>query len=179
MTETALIEACINNDGMAQKKLFTMHSSRLFGICLRYANGHTEASDMLQNAFIKIFEKLPSFSNSGSFEGWMRRITVNTCLDEIRKRKQSDHIPLEIIEGKAHQTQEALSNIRTQELLQLIQQLPHGYRTVFNMFAIEGYSHKEIAQELEITENTSKSQYRKARLWLQDALLELDKRIIA
>lgn len=179
MTETSLINACINNNERAQKQLFETHAPKLFGVCLRYTSCEAEANDMMQIAFIKIFQKLPQFTFSGSFDGWMRRITVNTCLDEIRKHKVKDHIPLEYAEGQAYESQNALTNIRTQELLKLIQQLPQGYRTVFNMFAIEGFSHKEIATALNITENTSKSQYRKARLWLQDALHSLDKRIIA
>lgn len=179
MDETLLIRDCLAHNPGAQKKLFQENSSFLYGVCLRYASCEAEANDMLQNAFIKIFQKLPTFNFDGSFKGWMRKITVNTCLDEIRKRKVKDHIPLEYAEDAAHQSNHTLSNIRTQELLSLVQQLPSGYRTVFNMFAIEGYSHKEIANELNITENTSKSQYRKARLWLQDALHSLDKRIIA
>lgn len=179
MTESSLISACLSENEMAQKQLFDLHASKVFGVCLRYANCEAEASDMMQNAFIKVFQKLPQFNQSGSLGGWIRKITVNTCLDEIRKRKTSEHVPLEFAESSAHEPQNALTNIRTQELLQLIQELPQGYRTVFNLFAIEGYSHKEIADKLSITESTSKSQYRKARLWLQDALHTLDKRITA
>lgn len=179
MNEASLITACLSNNEMAQKRLFDVHAPKVYGVCLRYASCEAEANDMMQNAFIKVFQKLPQFNQTGSLGGWIRKITVNTCLDEIRKRKTSDHIPLEFAESRAHETQNALTNIRTQELLSLVQKLPSGYRTVFNMFAIEGYSHREIADELNITENTSKSQYRKARLWLQEALHALDKRIIA
>lgn len=176
MTEEELIKACIENNQRAQKILFDNYSPRLLGICLRYASGKDEANDMLQDGFIKIFQKLHTYTGEGSFGGWAHRATVNTCLDHIRKNKKYlNNVELEKVEFDIHQDETALSQIRTKELLVLIQNLPDGYRTVFNMFAIEGYGHKEIAEKLNISENTSKSQYRKGRLWLQKAILELDK----
>ena len=175
MTEDELIKACINKNERAQKTLFDNFSPRLMGVCLRYAQNRDEAKDMLQDGFIKIFQKLEAFSGTGSFGGWMHRTMVNTCLDAIRKN--SKHLYSVEIEKADHLIQldeTILSEIRTKELLGLVQQLPDGYRLVFNMFAIEGYGHKEIAEELGISENTSKSQFRKARLWLQKAIIELD-----
>jgi len=176
MTEEELIEACINNNGRAQKKLFDSYSPRLMGVCLRYADDQDEANDMMQEGFIKIFNKMDKYSGSGSFGGWMHRTMVNTCLDGIRKKsKFKFDVTFEKAEYLLHEEETTLSQIRTKELLNLIQGLPKGYQIVFNMFAIEGFSHKEIADKLEISESTSKSQYRKARIWLQKAIVELDK----
>jgi RNA polymerase sigma-70 factor (ECF subfamily) len=176
MTEGELIEACINNDKRAQKKLFDQFSPRLMGVCLRYAQDRHEAQDMLQDGFIKIFQKIDTYTGKGSFGGWLHRAIVNTCLDHIRKNSKYRYkVEIEKAESEVYQSESAISAIRTKELLQLVHELPEGYRIVFNMFAIEGYGHKEIAKELNITENTSKSQYRKARLHLQKAISKLDR----
>ncbi|MGB0805104.1 MAG: RNA polymerase sigma factor [Salibacteraceae bacterium] len=176
MTEDEIIKACLNNNARAQKTLFERYSPRLMGVCLRYAQDRDEANDMLQDGFIKIFQKMSSYSGKGAFGGWMHRTMTNTCLDAIRKNKKFRFsVDITEAEDKVNVTESALSEIRTKELLELIQKLPDGYRVVFNLFAIEGYGHKEIAEKLEITENTSKSQYRKARLWLQKELVKLDK----
>ena len=176
MTEEELIKACIRNDGRAQKEIFDSFSPRLMGVCLRYAADRDEANDMMQEGFIKIFQKIEKYSGSGSFGGWLHRTMVNTCLDAIRKKSKFKYnVEFEKAEYLVKEEELILSQIRTKELLGLVQGLPKGYRIVFNMFAIEGYSHKEIAEELEITESTSKSQYRKARISLQKAIVELDK----
>lgn len=176
MTEEELIKACLAFDSRAQKKLFDTYSPRFYGVCLRYASGHDQANDMLQDGFIKIFQKLKTYSGDGSFAGWMHRIVVNTCLDEIRKnKKELGHVELENAEGKVFTKENATSDLGEKELLKLVQQLPEGYRVVFNLFAIEGFGHKEIAEKLGVSENTSKSQYRKARFWLQEAIKELNK----
>ncbi len=176
MTEDELIKACLKNNQRAQKALFNAHSSRLMGVCLRYAKSRDEAQDMLQDGFIKIFQKLDTYSGEGAFGGWLHRLMVNTCLDQIRKnQKLGFNVEIEKVEIGSIDAEDALSKMRTQELLSLIQQLPDGYKVVFNMFAIEGYGHKEIAEILEISENTSKSQYRKAKIWLQNALEKLDR----
>ena len=176
MTEEELIKACIRNDGRAQKQLFDSFSPRLMGVCLRYAQDRDEANDMMQEGFIKIFQKIEKYSGSGSFGGWLHRTMVNTCLDAIRKKSKFKYdVEFEKAEYLLQEDELTLSQIRTKELLEMIQELPKGYRVVFNMFAIEGFSHKEIAKELGISENTSKSQYRKARIWLQKAIVELDK----
>lgn len=176
MTEEELIKACILNNARAQKLFFERYSPRLMGVCLRYANNQDEANDMLQDGFIKIFQKLNAYSGTGSFGGWIHRTMSNTCLDSLRKNKKFRFgVEIENAEREVFVSESAFSEIRTKELLALISRLPEGYRIVFNMFAIEGYGHKEIAKKLGITENTSKSQYRKARLWLQKELVELDK----
>lgn len=176
MTEVELIQACKENNPRAQKILFETYSARLMGVCLRYASNGDEAQDMLQDGFIKIFQKLNTFSGEGAFGGWMRRTMVNTCLDQIRKNNRIGYaVEIEKVEIDYVDNEDALSKMRTQELLGLIQKLPEGYRIVFNMFVIEGYSHKEIAKELEITESTSKSQLRKAKIRLQKEIIELEK----
>ena len=176
MTEDELIKPCLQNNQRAQKILFDTHSPRLMGVCLRYANNRAEAQDMLQDGFIKIFQKLDSFSGDGAFGGWMHRLVVNTCLDRIRKNKKMGFtVEIENESADWSVQEDALSQLRTKELLDLIQQLPEGYRLVFNMFAIEGYGHKEIAVKLDIAESTSKSQFRKAKMWLQNAIERTDK----
>lgn len=176
MTEDELIKACLQNNQRAQKILFETHSPRLMGVCLRYANSRAEAQDMLQDGFIKIFQKLDSYTGEGAFGGWIHRLVVNTCLDQIRRNKKTGFsVEIENESADWSISEDAISQLRTKELLALIQKLPEGYRLVFNLFAIEGYGHKEIAKKLGIAENTSKSQYRKAKLWLQSAIEKLDK----
>ena len=178
MTEDELITACLKNNPRAQKALFEKYSGKLMGVCLRYATDRDEAQDMLQDGFVKIFQKLDSYTGEGSFGGWVHRLMVNTCLDALRKNKaMSFSVEIEKADFQMDGVEDALSQLRTQDLLRLIQDLPDGYRVVFNMFAIEGYGHAEIAESLGISENTSKSQYRKAKFKLQEALHKLESRI--
>lgn len=169
-----LIEACINGDRKAQKRLYEQLAPKMFALCIRYAGDRDTASDMLQDGFVTLFSKMDSFQNKGSFEGWARKLFVNTCLMHLRKNdvlKDSDdlaevrHLPA----GESGQ----IEQIGYKELMELVMQLPPGFRTVFNMFAIEGYSHKEIAEELGITESTSRTQLNRARTWLQKRIKEL------
>lgn len=141
------------------------------GVCIRYADRREEAEDMLQNGFIKVFDKIDTFKGTGSLEGWIRKIIVNESLTYIRKNKQMKmNVDIEnakyMIPGQNH----IGDIVNEKDLLRIIQQLPVGFRTVFNLFAIEGYSHKEIAEQLGITEGTSKSQYSRARTHLQKML---------
>ena len=141
------------------------------GVCLRYADRGEEAEDMLQNGFIRVFDKIETFRGSGSLEGWIRRIVVNESLTYLRKNKAMRlNIDIEdatyMIPGNSHVGE----TMNEKDLLKMIQQLPIGFRTVFNMYAIEGYSHKEIAEQLGISEGTSKSQYSRARVHLQNML---------
>jgi RNA polymerase sigma-70 factor (ECF subfamily) len=178
MTEDELITACLKNNPRAQKALFEKYSGKLMGVCLRYATDRDEAQDMLQDGFVKIFQKLDSYTGEGSFGGWVHRLMVNTCLDALRKNKAMGFsVEIEKADFQMDGVEDALSQLRTQDLLRLIQDLPDGYRVVFNMFAIEGYGHAEIAESLGISENTSKSQYRKAKFKLQEALHKLESRI--
>src|SRR5690554_3645763 len=170
MDEKKLIQACIKEDKSAQKALYDLFSAKMYFVCLRYARHEAEAQDILQDAFIKVFDKLDSYRFSGSFEGWVRRIMVNTALNYCRKSTYKyENIGIEDYQDKVVNSK-AISRLSEQELLALIQQLPDGYRMVFNLYIIEGYSHKEIAEMLSISENTSRSQLAKARKWMQNVL---------
>lgn len=170
MDEKRLIQACIKEDKGAQKALYDLFSAKMYFVCLRYARHEAEAQDILQDAFIKVFDKLDSFRFNGSFEGWVRRIMVNTALNNCRKSNYKyENIGIEDYQDKVVNSK-AISRLSEQELLAIIQQLPDGYRMVFNLYIIEGYSHKEIAEMLDISENTSRSQLAKARKWMQNVL---------
>ena len=175
MDELTLVNNCIKGDPKAQRTLFERYAPKMLGVCLRYADSQEQAEDVLQDAFIKVFTKLDHYSGDGSLEGWIRRIMVNTSLDQIRKNaKFMTNVSVDDVEYKLDFDGQILSSLMEQDLLQLINDMPVGYRTVFNMFAIEGYSHKEIAKELSITENTSKSQYSRAKAYLRTKVEELE-----
>ncbi len=170
--EISLIKACSNGDHNAFKKIYDIHSGTMYSICLRYMTNEDEAKDALQEGFIKVFNGISKFQFTGSFEGWMKRIFVNTSIEQIRKRK----LHFDVSELNTNELP-LTSRIETgtmdaEKMMRLVQQLPLGYRTVFNMFVIDGYSHKEISDYLNINENTSKSQLFKARkqlqIWLKD-----------
>ena len=163
-----IIALCKKGDRSAQKVLFESLSPKMFAVCLRYMGDRDAAEDVLQEGFISLFSKLDSYSGEGSFEGWARKVFVNTALMTLRKNdvlKQSAEI--ESAFGISSGGSSAIQNISYQELLRIISELPVGYRTVFNMFAIEGYSHKEISDALGISEATSRSQLQRARVILQ------------
>lgn len=179
MDEKNLIEQCIKKNAQAQKKLFDFFSPEMMGVCIRYMGRKDLASDALQQAFITVFEKLDAYNFKGSFEGWIRRIVINSCLDALRKQKafKYGHTDVSIEDMHNDPAFEAEVNQKhdAQFLLDLIAELPEGYRLVFNMYAIEGYSHSEISKELNMTESTSRSQLRKAKLKLQEMLLREEK----
>lgn len=169
-----LIDSCKKGDRASQKVLYDSLAPKMFSICIRYIGDRTAAQDVLQDGFVTLFSKLDSFKGEGSFEGWARRIFVTTALMELRKKdalKMSEE--LEVVRGVKAETVGQVENISYRELMSLVTSLPPGFRTVFNLYAIEGYSHKEISQMLEITETTSRTQLRRARLWLQDKIKSL------
>lgn len=169
-----LIDSCKGGDRASQKVLYDSLAPKMFSICIRYIGDRTAAQDVLQDGFVTLFSKLDSFKGEGSFEGWARRIFVTTALMELRKKdalKMSEE--LEVVRGVKAETVGQVENISYRELMSLVTSLPPGFRTVFNLYAIEGYSHKEISQMLEITETTSRTQLRRARLWLQDKIKSL------
>src|SRR5687768_10027280 len=140
----------------------------MFGVCLRYAGNTEEAEDILQEGFIKIFKKMNSYRGDGSFEGWIRRIFVNTAIEQFRKKTYLQPITEQeeaTVEGKYLSV---LDNLAEKDIVNLVQQLSPGYRTVFNMYVVEGYTHKQIAEALGISEGTSKSQLSRAKIILQD-----------
>jgi len=166
--EADLIEGCIKGNRKMQYELYERFAPKMFGVCLRYATNAEEAEDILQEGFVKIFKKMASYRGDGSFEGWIRRIFVNTAIEQFRKKTYLQAITEQeenSLEGKYISV---LDNLAEKDIIKLIQQLSPGYRTVFNMYVIEGYTHKQIAEALGISEGTSKSQLSRARLILQD-----------
>ena len=175
MDEESLIAECIKGNQMAQKALFDSFSPKFFALCLRYMNSSYDAEDVLQEGMVKIFTKLPEYKGKGSFEGWMRRIIVNTCLDQIRKnQKLKLDVSIDKEEYKLSMNANILENMSANELIEEIKKMPPGYRVVFNMFAIEGYSHQEIAEKLGVKESTSKSQYLRARAYLKERIEKIN-----
>lgn len=162
-SEKDLIDSCVSGNSTAQKDLYQKFASKMLGICMRYANDYHGAEDILQEGFVKAFRNLSKFRHEGSFEGWLRRIMVNTAI-EIHRRKKNMYPILEVdnIEVEFH-TEDAVSMLAAEDIMCMISKLSPGYRTVFNLYAIEGYSHKEIAEQLNISEGTSKSQLARAR----------------
>lgn len=163
-----IVRGCQRKQPDAQRKLYNRLASKLFGVCLRYAANRAEAEDFLQDGFVKIFSKIDQFSFNGSFEGWARRIMVNSAIENCRKMNMLYTVD-EIREYDTRlSADDVLSRISYDELLQMVQQLTPQYRTVFNLFAIEGYSHQEIGQMLNISESTSKSNLLRARNVLKE-----------
>ena len=170
-----LIESCIKGDRAAQKVLYDRLAPRMFPVCIRYVGDREQAEDILQEGFITLFTRLDTYKGDGSFEGWARKIFVTTALMELRRKdalKMSDD--LETVRGMKTETVTQLQSIGYKDLMKLITQLPPGFRTVFNMYAIEGYSHKEIGEILGISETTSRTQLSRARLWLQNKIKEIE-----
>lgn len=168
-----LLDSCIKGEREAQRVLYDRLASRMFPVCIRYIGDRTLAEDVLQEGFITLFTKLKDYKGDGSFEGWARRIFVTTALMSLRKKdalKMSEE--LDVVRGMKAETTSQIQNIGYKELMELVMSLPPGFRTVFNMYAIEGYSHKEIAETLGITETTSRTQFSRARVWLQNKIQE-------
>jgi RNA polymerase sigma factor (sigma-70 family) len=158
----------MEGDRRMQEELYRRFSPRMYAVCLRYAGNSEEAEDILQEGFIKVFKKLESFRGEGSFEGWVRRIFVNTAIEHFRRKRYLQPVTEKeenTIEGKSLS---ALDGLAEKDILALVQQLSPGYRTVFNMYVVEGYTHKEIGDMLGISEGTSKSQLSRAKVILQD-----------
>lgn len=171
-SEYELAKAITQGDTKAQRLLYEQYSPKMMAICGRYMNDEMEAEDVMIEGFMKIFDKIKQFNYQGSFEGWMKKIMVNEALMRLRSRKM---IKVDIDEIKYHKVDEDVSyDLNVQELLKLINALPVGYRTIFNLYAIEGYSHAEIAEQLQITEGTSKSQLSRARSLLQEQIKMLE-----
>lgn len=175
MSEHELIKGCIEQNPQTQRLLFEQFAGVFMSVCIRYAIDSMEAEDMLQEGFVRIFNHLHQFKHEGSFEGWMRRIVVNVCLKNIQKRK-IHFKELEIENSNEPQVSPYIyGNLCEDDLMRLISQLPDGYRTVFNLNVIEGYSHEEIAVLLGIEASTSRSQLVKARRMLQNQIVQLEK----
>lgn len=176
MTEERLIKGCIEGNARMQKQLYERYSPHMYGICLRYAGDPDEAADILQEGFIKVFTRLEDYRYEGSFEGWIRRIIINTAINHLtRQKKYLGQEDIEEVQGEIMPDPSALDRLQHRDLIRLVQQLPPGYRMVFNLYEIEGYSHKEIAEMMGISVNTSKTQLLHARRYLQRKIIETEK----
>jgi RNA polymerase sigma-70 factor (ECF subfamily) len=171
VTEKQLIERCRQGDRKALKTLYERYADRMLGVCFRYVNDRDTARDLLHDGFVTLFTKIGDFRGEGSFEGWTRRIFVTTCLGYLRKNSSAAaERPLDLRGEPEGPEASVLEQLSAGELLRLIGGLPEGYRTVLNLYAIEGYSHREIAELLGISENTSRSQYARAKTCLRKAM---------
>ena len=173
--DAKLIESCRKGDRAAQKVLYDRLAPHMFALCVRYVGDRNLAEDMLQEGFITLFTRLDSYKGDGSFEGWARKIFVTTALMELRRKdalKMTEE--LDTVRGMKAEATSQLQNIGYKDLMRLITELPPGFRTVFNMYAIEGYSHKDIGDILGISETTSRTQLSRARVWLQNKIKEIE-----
>ena len=161
MSLKQLIQKCSNHDTQAQSELYQLFSSKLFSVCLKYSRNYAEAEDNLQDAFLTIFKKIEQYNNKGSFEGWLKRIVINTALQRYRGQSVFEIINEDLIEDVELDIDN--EDISIEYLLKIIQELPDRYRLVFNLYALDGYSHKEIAELINVTLGTSKSNLARAR----------------
>ncbi len=172
--EKELIEGCCQKDRSAQKRLYDRYAPHLYGICLRYLKDPADAEDALVISFTRILDRISQYQGEGSFEGWMRKIAIRESLQVLRKKNRLPfESPLDTIQENCLPST-TLEPLHLEDLLHLIQQLPPGYRAIFNLYAIDGFTHKEIAEQLHITENTSKSQLSRARSYLQKMVKRSD-----
>jgi RNA polymerase sigma factor (sigma-70 family) len=169
-SESSLIENCINGNRKSQKQLYDMYSPKMFSVCLRYSKNQMDAEDVLQDGFVKLFNNLHRFRGEGSFDGWVRRIFVNTAIEHIRRKNLNTTCGEGLENSVVDKQQNALDNLYEKDLIRTSMTLSEGYRTVFNLYAVEGYSHKEIASQLGITESTSKSQFSRAKALLRNII---------
>ncbi|MEO5651186.1 MAG: sigma-70 family RNA polymerase sigma factor [Ginsengibacter sp.] len=177
MTEETMLQGCLDNLATAQEALYNRFSPRMLGVCYRYARNREDAEDMLQEGFMKIYSQIHQFRNTGALEGWIRKIVVHTCINILKKNKKFSE-SVDLIHASAiHINENNISSIlQAKQVVECIRLLPLGYRTVLNLYAIEGFSHKEIGSILDIEESTSRSQYTRARGLLEEILLK--KRIL-
>jgi RNA polymerase sigma factor (sigma-70 family) len=173
MTEEAILQGCFKNQAAAQRELYNRYSPKMLAVCYRFAHNREDAEDMLQEGFIKIFSQIHTFQSKGAFEGWVRRIIVHTCINSLKKNKRFNENVDIIHANSIHIREESVPSIvQAKQVVECIRILPIGYRTVLNLYAIEGYSHKEISVMLDIEESTSRSQYTRARQMLEDILIK-------
>jgi RNA polymerase sigma factor (sigma-70 family) len=172
MTEETILQGCLQNNANAQRELYNRYSPKMLAVCYRFAHSREDAEDMLQEGFIKVFTQIHTFRNQGAFEGWVRRIIVHTCINHLKKNKKFNE-SVDLIHANSLQVREdsVPSIVQAKQISECIRLLPIGYRTVLNLYAIEGYNHKEIAAMLDIEESTSRSQYTRAKQMLEDILV--------
>jgi RNA polymerase sigma-70 factor (ECF subfamily) len=177
MTEELMVQGCLDNIASAQEALYSRFSPRMLGVCYRFARNREDAEDMMQEGFIKVFTQIHQFRGQGALEGWIRRIVVHTCINILKKNKKfTDSVDLFYANSIYLNENNIPSMLQAKQVVECIRQLPLGYKTVLNLYAIEGFSHKEIAAILDIEESTSRSQYTRAKSMLEEVLLK--KRIL-
>jgi RNA polymerase sigma factor (sigma-70 family) len=171
MTEETMLNGCLKNQATAQQALYERYSPKMLAVCYRYARNRDDAEDMLQEGFIKVFTQIRQFRQEGHLEGWIRRIIVHTCINILKKNKKFAN-SVDIIHAQSVKTGDdnTPSLMQAKQIVECIRLLPMGYRTVLNLYAIEGFSHREIGEMLEIEESTSRSQYTRAKAMLEDLL---------
>ncbi|HEY9114696.1 MAG TPA: RNA polymerase sigma factor [Bacteroidales bacterium] len=175
--DPAFIKLLKAQDRKAQKTFYLQLAPKMYGVCLRYASDGDDAEDIMQEGFIRVFRHVKDFRGDGSLEGWVRRTMVNTAINFYRKRiKRGINTDLKYVKGKADDKVFVIEKLAAEEIIELVKKLPDGYRTVFNLNVIEGYTHKEIGEMLNISENTSKSQLSRARASLQKMIHSISKR---
>jgi RNA polymerase sigma factor (sigma-70 family) len=173
MTEDLMVQGCLDNIASAQEALYNRFSPRMLGVCYRFARNREDAEDMMQEGFIKVFTQIHQFRGQGALEGWIRRIVVHTCINVLKKNKKfTDSVDLFHATSMYLNENNIPSILQAKQVVECIRLLPVGYKTVLNLYAIEGYSHKEIAAILDIEESTSRSQYTRAKSMLEDVLLK-------
>lgn len=171
-----IIEGCVKGDSKCQQIVYQKFYGKMLGACMRYSKDREEARDILQDGFLKVFTNIRSYTGTGSFEGWIRKVIINTALDYIRKNKQliqyanSDYVEENAEAIKDEDENNEYQSLNTEEIMKAVQQLPTAYRTVFNMFVVDGFSHQEIAEQLGVNIGTSKSNLSKAKMHLKKAL---------
>jgi RNA polymerase sigma factor (sigma-70 family) len=172
MTEEAIFQGCLNNQAAAQRELYSRYSPKMLAVCYRFAHKREDAEDMLQEGFIKVFSQIHTFQNKGAFEGWIRRIMVHTCINNLKKNKRfNESVDIAYANSVQVREESVPSVVQAKQIVECIRMLPMGYRTVLNLYAIEGYSHKEIAEMLDIEESTSRSQYTRSKQMLEEILI--------
>ena len=168
-----MLQGCLENLATAQEALYNRFSPRMLGVCYRYARNREDAEDMLQEGFIKVYSQIQQFRGTGALEGWIRRIIVHTCINVLKKNKKfSDSVDLIHASSMPINENNIPSILQAKQVVECIRLLPIGYRTVLNLYAIEGFSHKEIGAILDIEESTSRSQYTRARALLEEILIK-------
>ena len=173
MSEKQLINSCLNGNRRAQEELYNLYSRRMMGLCLRYVGDRESARDLLQEGFIKVFTSLHLYSGKGSLEAWIRMVFVNVAIEQLRKKDiVRDAMDLDSI-NELTEDETAVSKLSAEMIMDMVRQLPSGFRIIFNLYAVEGYSHKEIGDMLQISEGTSRSQYARARQLLMKKIKQL------
>lgn len=172
LSEEKLIKLCLAGDAKAQRELYQRFAPKMWAVCLRFAKDRMSAEDILQEGFVRVFGKLDQYTFEGSFEGWIRRIMTNTAINYYRKNLMNVNRELvfDDVFSKEGIREDAIDRLSAQELIEMVQELPEGYRIIFNLYAIEGYTHKEIGDMLGLSESTSKSQFMRARVSLQEKI---------